>query len=273
MARREGTDDVERSEASESGQAPQSETIAPSGENGEALLARLTTILEEAGFYLVAELRDGVVTLSGEIDSEENRQAALDIATALAEPRGLRIDDDIDVMSVAPDQVGRAAEQVDDAFAYVDPDADPLAQFAPGVEMEPDFTGDVGTTDPQEAAAEAEPYFFPTDPVVRPASGDEQLEVLGGFGATSMDNLAGAAGFDERNDDDISQAVLRELGEDALTSDLVIQVDTRNGVVRLRGEVPSLEDAENAEEVAGRVGGVQEVREELAVTGLRSRES
>ena len=241
---------------------------AEQGRGDESMLARLNETLSQAGIVVVAELDGETLVLSGEVESEENRQAALDIATALTEPRGLRVDDDIDVMSVAPDQVGRAAEQVDDAFAYVDPDADPLAQFAPGVETEPDFTGDIGTTDPQEAAAEAEPYFFPTDPVVRPASGDEQLEVLGGFGATSMDNLAGAAGFDERNDDDISQAVLRELAEDALTTDLVIQVDTRNGVVRLRGEVPSLEDAENAEEVAARVPGVREVVEELEVREL-----
>ena len=84
-----------------------------------------------------------------------------------------------------------------------------------------------------------------------------------------MDDVAGEASFDARNDDDLALAVQRELGEDALTADLPIRVGAVNGVVILRGEVPSLEDAENAEAVAARVGGVQEVREELGITGLR----
>ena len=83
-----------------------------------------------------------------------------------------------------------------------------------------------------------------------------------------MDDLEGAASFDARNDDDLAQAVQRELMEDALTTDLPVRAAAVNGVVVLRGEVPTLEDAENAEAVASRVGGVREVREELTITGL-----
>ena len=57
----------------------------------------------------------------------------------------------------------------------------------------------------------------------------------------------------------------RELLEDAATTDLRVEVEVRDGVVRLRGTVQDVVDAENAEEVAARVPGVDEVLEELRV--------
>lgn len=237
------------------------------------VLDRLDMVLEEAGISLASEVRDGRLILSGQVDSEENRQAALDVATALAEPEGLGVEDAIEVLNLSPDDAFIGGDRGEDLgggeFAYADPDANASAQFDPKFETEPDFTGDTGTSDPQEAAAEAEPYFPPTDPVVRPSTTDQQLAVVGGFEATATDDLEGTAGFDVRNDDDLAQAVHRELAEDALTIDLPIRVAVVDGVVVLRGNVPSLEDAENAEAVASRVGGVQEVREELTVAGLR----
>lgn len=239
----------------------------------QGMLDRLDLVLEEAGVSLASEVRDGRLILSGQVDSEEYRQAALDVATALAEPEGLGVEDAIEVLELSPDDAFIGGDRGDDLgggeFAYAEPDANPSAQFDPAFETEPDFTGDTGTSDPQEAAAEAEPYFPPTDPVVRPSTTDQQLAVVGGFEATATDDLDGTAGFDVRNDDDLAQAVHRELAEDALTIDLPIRVEVVDGVVVLRGEVPSLEDAENAEAVASRVGGVQEVREELTVAGLR----
>ena len=246
-----------------------SEQNATATNETDEVLARLNHVLEEAGIYVAAELRDGVLTLTGEVDSAENREAALDVATALAAPHGWRIDDGIDVLAAEP---ATAFEDPggDDAgpFGYVDPDVDDDTRLDAGFELDGDLTDDIGTTDSEEAAAEAIPYFPPTDPVVRPTADAEQIEVVGGFDATSMDDLETAAGFDARNDDEISLDVLRELREDALTTDLVIRVGTRNGVVHLHGEVPTLEDAENAEAVASRVAGVKEVREELAIAGL-----
>jgi hypothetical protein len=236
-------------------------------EGGEGIVDRLTAILEEAGIYVAVELRDG----SGGVESEENRQAALDVATAVAAPRGLRVDDAIDVMDTEPDTAFRGGESEDGDFAYVRPEIFDDADADQEPEMEPDFTESIGTTDSEEAAAEATPYFPPTDPVVRPSRDPEALEIVGGFGAMSMDDLEGAAGFDPRNDDDLTMAVQRELAEDALTTDLRIRVAAADGVVVLRGAVPCIEDAENAEAVAGRVGGVQEVREELSVVGMGRR--
>lgn len=244
----------------------------------EAMIARLTRTLEEAGIYVGPELDGDTLVLSGEVDTEENRQAALDVARAVANSRGLRIEESIDVLQTSPDEafLGRdlAADALPDGdFAYADPDANPQARFDPTFELEPDFTTDIGTTNSEEAAAEATPYFPPTDPVVRPTNDAEELAVVGGFGATAMDTVVGAAGFDARNDEGITQEVLGQLAADALTIDLTgIRAVTRDGVVTLRGEVLTLEDAENAEAVASRVAGVQEVREELTIPGLRTKD-
>jgi osmotically-inducible protein OsmY len=62
--------------------------------------------------------------------------------------------------------------------------------------------------------------------------------------------------------------VRRELAEDSATADLNIVVAVRNGVVHLRGQVADLDDADNAESVAGRVPGIREVVEELDVANV-----
>lgn len=248
---------------------------AANAANDEAaadLLARLDEVLEGAGIFLATELRDGLLVLSGEVDSAANRQAALDVATALAEPRGIRVDDSIDVLPDSPDTASEDdTADGSDAFRYLDPDRDDDNRLDAGFEGEPDFTGDIGTTDSQQAAAEAIPYFPPTDPVIRQTDDRETLEVVGGFSATSMDDQVGGASFDDRNDDDLNQAVMRELAEDSLTIDLDVRAATADGVVVLRGMVDSLEDAENAEAVASRVPGVKEVREEITVTAFQGR--
>jgi hypothetical protein len=129
------------------------------------------------------------------------------------------------------------------------------------------MAGEASTTiDPQP---EGETVFFPpTDPVVAPASGGN-LEVLGGFTPTSDTSLEvePSALDNQPGDEALADAVRRELREDALTTDLAINVIVRRGVVRLRGTVPTLEDAEHAGEVAGRLPGVAEVVEELEVPG------
>jgi osmotically-inducible protein OsmY len=65
-----------------------------------------------------------------------------------------------------------------------------------------------------------------------------------------------------------ADAIRRELREDAATTDLVIEVVVEQGIARLRGRVPGLEDADNAEAVAARVPGLRDVVEELEVATL-----
>ena len=91
--------------------------------------------------------------------------------------------------------------------------------------------------------------------------------MLGGFSASSMDEVEPEASTLDRQfgDEAIADAIRRELREDAATTELQIDVLVRDGIVRLRGSVPTLDDADNAEAVASRVAGVREVVEELDV--------
>lgn len=149
--------------------------------------------------------------------------------------------------------------------------------------VSPDVSSDVGTTFPREAVAGPwtpeegdRPYFPPTDPVVKPNPASTQgLDVLGGMEPTAMDDV-GLVGGQEigvmPGDDQVHAAVVRELREDAMTTDLLLQVLVRDGDVTLRGRVSSLEESEAALEVAGRVEGVGNVLDEIAVEGLTDRE-
>ena len=231
-----------------------------------AIAQQITETLEDAGLFVGVEIADGSVMLSGEVDSEANRQAAMDVATAAVAGRGLTVVDALDVMDTSPD-------------SGFDPDAFPVADEpwsarsadaindpnSLGAELDPDFTDDLGTTDPQVATAEAVPYYPPTDPVVRPTTGDEGLEILSGFGPGAA--VVEGDQADAVADEDLAEAVARALRRDALTSDLAISVLVREGVVYLRGEVPAVDDASAAEAVAGDVPGVVEVREELRTVG------
>jgi osmotically-inducible protein OsmY len=111
-------------------------------------------------------------------------------------------------------------------------------------------------------------YEPPTDPVITTDQNDN-VQILGGFGHSSMESVAVERSSDGTlGDEAIAEAILRELREDAATTALQIDVAVARGVARLRGRVPDVIDAENAEEVAARVPGVVEVVEELTVEAV-----
>ena len=228
-------------------------------------------IEERAGLSgVVVEETDDAIVLSGRVDSTEARQAAADIAGELA--AGKRLDNDLEVEDLLPVTVAD--------FNAGGPSAGDLPETVTeirraGGEIDPDFTDQpVSTTGLEMSGVDTleetgEPYFPPTDPVV---TADERgdLEVLGGFSPTSTDTIevAPSASGAAPGDEALADAIRRELREDALTIDLRIDVAVRNGVARLRGEVSALQDAENAEAVAGRVPGLRDIVEELTVREL-----
>ena len=129
------------------------------------------------------------------------------------------------------------------------------------IEIEP-FAKPV-ETDATEAVEEAEPYFPPTDPVVRV---DQQGEtrVAGGFGAgETLDQHPHAAIEDVPSDEALEDLIHRALRLDASTAHLTLKVGVSQGVVRLRGAIEDEADAEAALAVAGDVPGVVEVIDEL----------
>ena len=132
---------------------------------------------------------------------------------------------------------------------------------------EPDFMDSPGTIDIIEAIEEAEPYFPPTDPplTTRPLT---NAGVMGGFAADSDEEPEDEEEEPLRvrgGDDEIAARVIRALRLDAYTSDLNIHVEVEDGVVYLTGKVRSLEDVEQAEQLAGSVDGVEDVEEDLEI--------
>lgn len=132
---------------------------------------------------------------------------------------------------------------------------------------EDDFMGDPGTVDVIQAIEEGEPYFPPTDPVIR-AQGLNNAEMLGGFSITSLEEPNEPRDVPVRlltNDDEMAQQVHYALATNAYTADLNIKVEVRNAVAFLHGMVGSLDDIEQAEQVAGTVPGIEDVEEDLEI--------
>lgn len=133
---------------------------------------------------------------------------------------------------------------------------------------EPDFMDSPGTTDMIESIEEGEPYFPPTDPPVRMDDALEGVEVLGGFSATSLEEPVEVEDDPLRlqtNDEEVAERVRYALMADAYTTDLNIEVEVEDGTVYLHGKVGSLNDIEQAEQIAGSVPGVDEVEEDLEI--------
>jgi hypothetical protein len=132
---------------------------------------------------------------------------------------------------------------------------------------EPTFMDDPGTTDVIEAVEGDEPYFPPTDPVIR-VSRNQDAAVMGGFAGSSLEEPSEPEDHPVRvqsNDDEIAEQVRYALAADGYTADLNIEVEVEDGIVYLHGKVGSLDDIEQAEQVAGSVSGVVDVEEDLEI--------
>lgn len=172
-------------------------------------------------------------------------------------------------------QPGRAEVLADETDLTTTPH---LLGEEPGrsAEVNPDFMDQPLFTDPVAAVGDPddtadpvsdldETYVPPIDPVITTrAHGDAQI--LGGFAASGSEQIVPLRSSDGRiGDEALVDAVQAALRHDAATTDLGIEVTAVHGVIRLRGTVDDLDDAENAEAVASRVDGVVEVREELDI--------
>lgn len=232
----------------------------------------------ERDLRITAAETDDAILLSGIVPSEEDRIEAGRAAAAIAP--GKRVENLLEVERILPDdQVRRWDDNVN---------MEPLFDEAGGAQSyDPDnpdsaFTGQPLNTDTLQAEdagveedfegghTEPDPTFYPpTDPVIT-ANEQGNIDVLGGFSAGSMADLGVNPSVEDNTpgDEALVTAIQQELREDALTTDLRIDVVVERGVAHLRGTVPALEDAENAEEVANRVPGIREVIEELDVAQM-----
>lgn len=233
----------------------------------------------EAGVFAAVRVGGGVAYLDGLVESIEQRDAAGDLAASVAGISRVQNDLDIEELGVPGEGAGdSSAVYADIGYQMLDRnqilDPEPLREATePGFNDPIAEVGDDMTTNSMIAAEEGIPYMPPTDPVVRPSNDRQELAIATGFGETSADefpDLLGttALGDAPAGDEDIRQQVVEALRSDAATIDLVIDVIVRHGVVHLRGQVQTLDDAEAAEEVAGRVPSVREVVEELEVVAI-----
>jgi hypothetical protein len=128
------------------------------------------------------------------------------------------------------------------------------------------------TDDAMEAVEEGLSYVPPIDPPVEPGGGYAGAEVASGFGVSALDEP-----YDEdhhsdftSSDDEISARVREALRADSSTTAYAdrLAIESRSGVVTLRGVVADLVDSDNLLAVAEYVEGVDEVVDELQVRGL-----
>ena len=199
--------------------------------------------------------------------SEQERQAASGEQSMRPE-RTASIEETLRPDQTAPFDLATQPDQL--SPSDISPPADEVGPGEDDVfEVNPDFTDQrLETVSNDDFDPDIETVFPPTDPVV---GVDERgrTEVVGGFSATSLDATGVARSSDGRlGDEAIADAIRRELREDALTTDLEIEVLVQQGVATLRGTVTALEEAEQAEMIASNVPGVEAVREELEVSGI-----
>ncbi len=240
----------------------------------QSLAARIQQQLEEqADIHVLVAQERNVILLSGRVGTEEERGVAEQIAASLAPDA--HIANNLDVESFLP--AGSEGEKtfIPDAAEgdEIPTSASTFAQegleFEPGVNNQPLETNEINVVDADvwddDAPAEPDTAYFPsTDPVIT-AHAQGNIDVLGGFAASSDDEIEVRHSAEDARpgDEALAEAIQQELREDALTTDLSIEVEVREGVARLRGRVPDLTDAENVEEVANRVPGVYAVIDDL----------
>ena len=239
------------------------------GESRSAQIER--AIREVAELDVVVEERGGTIVLEGVVDSERDRQAAEDIAADLAGDAS--IDNALEIQDVLPVSVEAFTDEL--TSAELGESGAEVGERVDADELNPDFTDQplahdplavIGSGDDSEVDESDLVYTPPTDPVIT-TDAHGQAVVLGGFGTSATDEVSTGELADDQGfgDEAIADAVRRELLEDAATTALQIRVAVRDGVVQLHGRVRDLDDADAAEEVASRIPGVREVKEELTV--------
>jgi osmotically-inducible protein OsmY len=233
-------------------------------------------LAQQAGIHIVVGEAAGAIILSGRVESGRERRRAVQIARSLAPDKRLEnsleverdITEGIEDDELDPDVLAARRPEGQESSGY---DADAALTYVPLETDEEDVVEpDNEVTADQVQPVEPEPtYFAPTDPVI---GVDERGEVVvrGGWAPTSMnaDVVAASAEDNQPGDEALVEAVTRELAEDASTTALRLHVKVIRGVAHLRGRVTDLSDAENAEEVAGRVPGIREVIDETDVRAM-----
>jgi hypothetical protein len=124
------------------------------------------------------------------------------------------------------------------------------------------FPNVTGTYDTIASVRDAEPYVPAIDPPTLPG-GSEGIDVATGFGLSADEETSKDPA--PRGDEDIREEAILALRQDSLTAELPWSFDITNGVIRLRGEVSSVDEAEHALTLLGNIDGVVDVVDETTL--------
>ncbi len=234
---------------------------------------------DQRGVEIAAAENDKEIFLSGRVPTQRDKAEAHALAARLA--HGKKVVDTLLVEEILPDDyTEESVEDLADADrpenvlgvdTNDDPDAylndqglntDELQSADSGAAEDLNNPGDIFESQDDDGT-----FFPPTDPVIG-VDEDGNTTVVNGFAPTSESDQEVEPSYEDAQpgDEALVDAVLRELREDATTTDLRIRVAANQGVVYLRGTVPTVEDSDNAESVASNVPGVREVIEQLTVS-------
>jgi osmotically-inducible protein OsmY len=228
-------------------------------------------VAARAGLAVAVERDGDRLVVTGLVASEGERAAVFDVIEGVLP--GVEVVDNLEVAEVLPERIeGMSLSEASAGdFAAATPFLEDNAALEPGDFSDQEIltnprgaAGPTGTAVDEDVSEGEEVYVPPIDPPV-----DRDGEVRAGFQTSSMDEIDVERSADgSLGDEAIADAIRQELREDAATQDAEVEVAVRRGIVRLRGRVQSLDDAESVEEVAARVPGVVEVIDELEVPGI-----
>ena len=191
--------------------------------------------LRSAGLTLTVSVERGELRLEGIVTSEEERQAALDLAAWV--PGIDQIIDDMELRELdieSPDVLFQSISTIEEPEGVTD--------------------------DPMLAASEGLAYFPPTDPPTRMSHDSDELEIASGFMSTALDDDELEGDLDEVvGNEELVERIRRNLREDARTSELDLYVSALYGTVVLTGFVHDNLDSDSAVAVAEETPGVEEV--------------
>ena len=229
------------------------------------------------GGTIVVGAASGAIVLSGTVETQDLRKRAVKTAAKLAQ--GMQVIDSLEVQrevaegvedtaGVNADELTIDGEQAMSPPAILESNLDAGTNHVP-LETDESDVVDPSVYDAVDPVEDDPAYFPPTDPVIGAGQGGETI-VLNGWSPTSTDSqeVSASAEDNQPGDEALADAISRELREDAATTALRVEVRVDQGVAHLRGRVPDLADAENAESVASRVPGVRNVVEELDVESM-----
>jgi hypothetical protein len=128
------------------------------------------------------------------------------------------------------------------------------------------------TTDPLVAIEEGEVWIAPSDPPTVPSDDPQGIEIAAGAGVSAedepYDDSHRSGELDEEGS--LNRRIREALRADAATSPLAdrLRIAVVGSTAIIRGQVDGIEDGDTIVDVASRVAGITDVRDETEVPGL-----